>query len=217
MLNLKAADDSLVDEIGYFQELETLKFSNNMEDVYKFCIEPTFLKNLFDKIQYVNDIKQNNLQIMEAEIRKIHTNNFYMKITHNMDHMKNILKAEGTRYLVELVINSLSSIKGEDRKKFLPQITKFTTGDINALSLASSLDDIKNIIRIDGNEDQILNKLLSKEIDEYLFSFNKFNDISTVYAYFKLKEREIQNILWILECIRHEKKEYAGNIVKVNG
>lgn len=94
-------------------------------------------------------------------------------------------------------------------------------GTCTKLSECMSIDELRSILNghhrlrtiVGSDDDKIVSMLISLEVDSYYSSFNIYNDISCVYAYFKLKEQEIKNIVWIVECISMNKKNFVKDMI----
>lgn len=209
-----------IEEIGKFQELDTLKFANDMNEVYKFCVEQTFLNRYYRRLVIKKNIKENDFQMINAKLQKMLIEDFYNEIEDG--YIKEILKCEGDRKIIEIVLNTIESeIKGLERAVMFPTVTSIDMGMRKKLSECMSYDEFRSIInchhrlrKIIGFEDEkIISSLISLEVDTYYNSFSIFNDISCVYAYFKLKEQEIKNIIWIVECISMKNKNFVKDII----
>lgn len=210
-----------IEEMGKFLELETLKFACDMNEVYKFCVEQTFLKKYYRHINIRKEIKENNFQLINTKFSKMLLEDFYEDIEEDC-YMKEILKCEGDRRIIELVLNTLdSSIKGHKRAEMFPKICTIDLGMRSKLADCGSFDELRGILsshyrlrKIVGCEDdEIIGALLNLEVDIYLSAFNVYNDVSCVYAYFKMKEQEIKNILWTVDCISMKKKDFIKNVI----
>lgn len=229
LLSSKESDPCLeksfhkIEEIGNFNELATLKFASDMNEVYKFCVETTFLKKYYLKVKIEPEIRDNDFQRIQSLFYKFLLEEYYEDCS---EYMKEILKCEGDRKIIEIVLNSLESVDlvGKKRERLFPNVCTFDLGMKNKLGACSSLDDLRGILaghsrlrKIVGIEDdEIINALQNIEMDVYWHAFKIYNDISCVYAYFRIKEQEIKNILWTVECISLKKKDFIKNIIVQN-
>ncbi|TBU01108.1 subunit d of V-type proton ATPase [Hamiltosporidium magnivora] len=216
-----------IDMLGNFNELDAIKISADMSDVYKFCVESTFLKKYYDKVYIEKEFAKNDWQIIQSTFFKNHIENFYDQINNldTMDYMKEILKYEGDRKIIELTINTLDSVDIVDKKRIdlYPTVCSFDRGSICKMSECTSMESIRDVLcghpmykKIVMYEDNdFMKNLFDLEIKNYLSSLSEFNDLSCAYCYFKLKEREIKNIMWIAECISHENKEGMKDVMVI--
>ncbi|KAM0677957.1 H(+)-transporting V0 sector ATPase subunit d [Binucleata daphniae] len=196
------------------------KFANDMNEVHKFCVEQTFLNKYYKKLNIKKEIKDNDFQMMNAKLQKMLIEDFYSQIDEG--YMREILKCEGDRKIIEIVLNTMESeIKGNVRKQLFPKVTSIDMGMCTKLSECMSIDELRSIINshhrlrkiVGFDDDKIIGMLINLEVDCYYSSFSVYNDISCVYAYFKLKEQEIKNIIWIVECISMNKKNFVKDMI----
>ena len=114
-------------------------------------------------------------------------------------------------------MNSLNMFVGKDRLDLYPRIHSMDAKMVSSLSMVESIDDMKNILssRYNINKD-LYSELVNKEVCKYCESFRIFNDVSCVYSYFKLKEQEIKNVLWIVDCVLQGRKNEIGSLLNLN-
>ncbi|KAF7684564.1 V-type proton ATPase subunit d [Astathelohania contejeani] len=230
LLDCKVEDPSLshaitrVEMLGWFQELDTLKFVTDMQDVYRFCVEGTFLKPYYDKLTFDNEISKNNWSLLQSQFTKLLMEDFAEKLKDckGMSFMNDILRREGDRRILEIVINSINSndITGKARRSLFPRINSFGLSVLDRLAECTSMDEMRaaisthNLYRklIVADDSEMLNVLFEMEMANYMYSFIFHNDISCVYSYLKVKEQEVKNILWIIECISQDRRDLSKNI-----
>jgi len=227
LLSSKESDFSLshsfskIDTIGFFQQLNTLKFCTDMDNVYKQCVKNTSLKKYYNNVKFHNDIKENDWQLIQLHFLKQHIEDFYYSIDSPiLNFMKDILKAEGDRINVEIVINTMDTpIIGKKRMDLFTRVSSIDLGVRNKLCRCVNLDEMRGVLASHHSlkkvlrDDDIIKALIKIENEKYWESFKYFNDISCVYGYLKLKEQEIKNILWIVECVSMKKIDFIKNVI----
>ncbi|WUR04679.1 V-type proton ATPase subunit d (VATL2) [Vairimorpha necatrix] len=206
LLQSKIADPDLEKsfekiEIGHFDALKTLKFCKDMHDVRIYCVENSFLRNYFYKLKWATEFKDNDFQNSQALFLKYLMEDTFLQLKNREIFMKEILKTEADRYIVDLTINTLN-IK-TDRKALFPAITNFDGRTIDSFIKAETIEDVGRFKSTD---------FIEKELERYRESFNIHNDVTCVYSYLKLKEQEIKNILWIIECVLQDRRSELENI-----
>ncbi|EQB62200.1 v-type proton atpase subunit d2 [Vairimorpha apis BRL 01] len=204
-------------DIGDFDELKTLKFCKDMTDVQKYCIENCFLKKYYYKLKWHPDFKDNDYQKKQALLNKFHIEDTYNKLKNTNLFILEILELEADRCIIDLTMNSLNMFVGKDRLDLYPRIHSMDAKMVSSLSMVESIDDMKNILssRYNINKD-LYSELVNKEVCKYCESFRIFNDVSCVYSYFKLKEQEIKNVLWIVDCVLQGRKNEIGSLLNLN-
>ncbi|KAH9410901.1 ATP synthase [Ordospora pajunii] len=205
-------------EMGDFGALRTIKFSSDMDDVQKYCMENSFLKKYGGRVKFKKEFVDNDFQVLQTLFFKIHIEETYRSLTADMEHMKSILKLEGDRQIIEITVNTLGSkdIIGKKRMDLFPAIHSMDLWMREQLSTAECIDDIKNILAERYNFDtDISNVLIRAELLRYHESFSMYGDLSCLYAYFRIKEQEIKNILWIAECIIQNRRSAMDHLFVV--
>jgi V-type H+-transporting ATPase subunit d len=206
-------------EIGNFDALKTLKFCKDMHDVQKYCVENSFLKKYFYKVKWAPEFKDNDFQKYQALFLKYHVEDAYTNLSQYGLFIQDILKTEADRYIIDLTINTINSkeIVGPERKKLFPRIYSLDTKTVDELSNSESIDDIKSTLndKYNFNKD-IYTELISRELKKYSESFKIHNDISCVYSYLRLREQEIKNILWIVECVLQDRRQEIDHLILIN-
>lgn len=202
-------------EIGDFSALRTIKFSKDMEDVQKYCIENSFLKKFEGKIKFEKEFADNNFQVLQTLFFKFHIEETYKNLCDDMVHMGEILKLEGDRQIIEITVNTLNSkeLVGTERTSLFPEVCSMDLKTRGLLSHVDTYEDMKAILNTRYDFDTDISSILIKnELSKYYESFSLYGDLSCVYSYFKIKEQEIKNILWIAECIIQNRRNAMDHL-----
>lgn len=205
-------------EIGDFSALRTIKFSNDMDDVQRYCMENSFLKKFEQRVRFKKEFAANNFQVLQTLFFKFHIEEAYRSLNDDMDHMREILRLEGDRQIIEVAANTLGSkeVVGCKRMELFPDVHSMDLRTRELLSHVEGLEDMKAILstRYDFDTD-ISNALIRAELGKYRESFSMYGDLSCVYSYFRMKEQEIKNILWIAECIIQNRRDAMDHLFVV--
>lgn len=185
--------------IGFFPELKALDLCNNFEDVRKMCINNCFLLKYFKKI---NEFEKQKTMLV---VLKLFMDEMYEK---SDAYFKEILQHEGDRQILEICLSGASL---KDKKQYFPNATTLSGSDLEKLGETNDLEEIAQIFNFGGQPpvESIVQKLSSV----YANSFNQFEDTACIYAYFKLKEQEIENIMWIVNCLLQNAPEKMNEII----
>jgi V-type H+-transporting ATPase subunit d len=205
-------------EMGDFSALRTLKFSKDMNDVQKYCIENSFLSKFGGRVKFEKEFSDNNFQVLQMLFFKHHIEETYSRLGDDMEHMREILKLEGDRQIIEIAVNTLSSkdIVGSERKRLFPTVCSISLKTRDMLANVESFEDLKAALSAKYRFDSdISSVLIRNELIKCYEAFNEYNNLSCVYSYFKIKDREIKNILWIAECIIQGRKDAMSHIIVV--
>ncbi|AFN83567.1 vacuolar-type H+-ATPase subunit C [Encephalitozoon romaleae SJ-2008] len=205
-------------EIGDFSALRTIKFSNDMDDVQRYCMENSFLKKFEKRVRFKKEFSANNFQVLQTLFFKFHIEETYRNLNDDMEYMKEILRLEGDRQIIEITVNTLNSkdLVGKKRMSLFPDVHSMSLNARELLSHVENLEDMKSILSEAYNFDtDISNVLIKAELQKYQESFSMYGDLSCVYSYFKMKEQEIKNILWVAECIVQNRRDAMDHLFVV--
>ncbi|KAG0419659.1 V-type proton ATPase subunit d [Dictyocoela roeselum] len=204
--------------VGFFPELHTLKFSADLADVFRFCVDNCFLRKYISRDdlgagENACDFAAVDVSLLHAILLRNLTRAFYARIGASMAHMRSILRFEGDRQIIETVMNSL----GQDiaRQRYFAAVSNLKGAVLAELGAVDGHDEFVSAMmntQYAGILENPLPRLQKMEMDLHAESFLIYNDISCVYSYLKLKEQEIKNILWIVECMASGRKNFMDHI-----
>lgn len=206
------------EELGFFVELNALKFASDMREIRKFVIDGTFLSRYFKGIAVEDNIRKNNFQIIKRMLMKRHIEEFYANVTESMPYMRCVLRMLGSMQIIEEVLNTMhTTITAENRRRLFPEVNDIDAGTVHSLAECTTIDDLRSILGRTAYREalhaaDLLNGLQMCTLMVYYRSFSVFNDLSFVYGYLRLKEQEIKNICWIIELLGEEEKNVMENI-----
>lgn len=185
--------------IGSFPELKAIDLCNNFDDIQKLCINYCFLS------KYFKDIKKYENQKTMLIVMKIFMDEMYKNAS---GYFKEILENEGNRQILEIC---LSGKNLENKAQYFPNATNLNGKDIEKLNNTCDITVIKQIFGFSDQEP--VENMVKRLSIVYSKSFSQYNDNACVYAYFKLKEQEIENIMWIINCFLQNAPEKMDEII----
>ncbi|ORD98463.1 VA0D1 [Hepatospora eriocheir] len=188
-----------INELGEFPELKAIELCNNFKEIKAVCINNSSLQ------KYFVDLDGNETN-MFLEVMKNLMNNYYES---SKGYFKEILEVEGDRQILEIALSNL-----QDKSKYFPNCTTLNKLQLTELSKNLSKEEVVQIFNL--SNDNFMNEILIKIVNVYKNSFNQFDDLSCIYAYFKLKEIQIRNIIWIIQCKNNNMEDKQNEIIKIN-
>lgn len=224
------------EEIGFFLELNTLKFAKSFKEIHNFIIKGSFMEKYFTKIPVEDEIEKNNMQMIKSKLNKHHIEDFYMTLTtgnflnnesgeirsESLNYMVTVLKTMGSLQIIEIVLNTIhTDLSPAVRIQLFPNVNDLKPSVRQALADCHSIDDLRAILLKTNHSTvvkhtDILTGIHQQFLNVLYDSFKTFNDLSCVYCYFKLKEQEIRNLGWIVEFLDGDEKDVIENIYTVD-
>ena len=191
------------------------------------------MKN-FNEVQ--GFFKEEKPEKVRSMLKKIHLESFYKHCetlnTTSAEGMRQLLNMEADFKTIQVVYNSLEDNMDEKiliRSKLCPTVGEFYPLYSPSLRKVESLDSLKSTLSVFLQYRKILNELpepgsdsntktledliYEEEVKQWTFAFDQQANHSVFYAYVKLKEQEIRNVIWCCEMISR-KVDKANNLWK---
>jgi len=140
--------------------------------------------------------------------------------------MHELLSFEADRRSINITLNSFGTdLSTDDRSALYPNFGLLFPEGAQALSRADDAEKVRLAVEhieiyrklfIDAGlkEDKTLeDSLFEHEVQLNLRSFQFQYSYAIFYSYFRLKEQEIRNIVWIAECILQGAKAKINNYI----
>jgi len=219
----------LVDKIhplGKFDGLNTTNAIESAKELYDVVLAETPLARFFEKCK-MDDRKLNetNIVVIRNMLYKQYIEAFYA-FTQEIggitgDVMGTILQFEADRMAINITINSFGTdLHKTVREDILPECGKLYPEGIAKLKMVDEYEQVRAIMDtyldykdifseagLSANPQAELEALFfRKEVDLNKQAFDQQYHLAVVYAWLKLKEQEIRNIVWIAECISQDQK-----------
>lgn len=132
--------------------------------------------------------------------------------------MKEILFFEADRRAVNITINSIGTeLSRDDRRKLFSDFGHLHPEGHRDLALCNDFEQVLSVIVNNSTSPNILQKSTSEEMNiEKLFyetevmkcrsMFTQQFHYGIFYAYLKLREQEVRNLMWLSECVAQDQK-----------
>lgn len=222
--------------LGIFPGIASLTSFNSIEQMKSAVLIDTPIYPFFEQSQG-KDLDEHSLEFIRTVLQKNYLEAFYDFCEElggdTAEVMCPALDFEADRLVVTIVANTgaMKEISPDDRKRMFPRIGTMAPiqDDLAACESREQLcDALKSLgfqawadlfddTQIDstGRKTGFERKLLERSVDVYRDTMGRQFQFGVYYGWVKLKELEVQNLIWISECIVQGMKQRVHEFVNV--
>eukprot|EP00775_Hariotina_reticulata_P002761 gene2761-3055_t len=187
--------------LGMFDSIATLAVAQNMRELFRLVLVDTPLAPYFSENLTHEDLDEMNIEIMRNTLYKAYLDDFAAFCN----------KLGGTT-------GDDMMLPAEQEKKLYSNFGLLYPHGHNELSIAEDFDQIRAAMekvpayasvfnKLGYGESQMLDKLLyEEEVKRCMACFEQQFHYGVFYAYMKLREQEIRNVMWVSECVAQDQK-----------
>jgi len=210
--------------LGRFNAMNTIAASTTVAELYGDVLIDTPLASYIQGCLSEEDISEKHIEIIRNTLYKAYLEDFDHYCTEVLggitgEVMHTLLQFDADRRSINITLNSFGTeLQKDDRKELYPRLGLLYPEGTAKLGEADDQEMVRSAVehihayRTLFNETQYSEeKSLEDAFFEYevklnLESFDQQFGFGVFYSYFKLKEQEVRNIVWIAECILQEQK-----------
>lgn len=202
-----------------------------------------YLDSESESLQSASDMKtileETQIEILRNSLMKLYLEDFYTFCDKmggvTADLMCELLGSRADKLAISLTLNSFGTplndpvMRESTRKKLYPSIGTLYPG---ATDLLSNVDDDGKLVQVvsiypayrdmfdkflnSAPEDfSIDDEFYLNDVKELELAFEQQSHLAVFYAYIKLREQEVRNVVWISECILQRMKSEVENYIPI--
>mmetsp|Transcript_4054 Transcript_4054/g.3422 ORF Transcript_4054/g.3422 Transcript_4054/m.3422 type:complete len:274 (-) Transcript_4054:113-934(-) len=206
-------------------------------------VGPYFAMFLKESSQLMGGEVRNVLEEVEIEIIKSSLIKYWIEDFYHFSQtlggdtaeiMGDILKVRADTNAINITLNSFGTplnepaMRTSDRKRLYPAVGHLYPAGTSMLTDVSDEDELGRVLELfpqyssiwnihsaGGGDKSIDDAFYERDVQQLELAFESQMHCSVFYAYVKLKEQEIRNMVWISECILQQQKDEINKFVPV--
>ncbi|GAA6006832.1 hypothetical protein JCM11491_003198 [Sporobolomyces phaffii] len=226
--------------LGTFDTMPALCVATNVEELYSTVLVETPLAPYFRDCLSAQDLDELNIEIIRNTLYKSYLEDFHSFVQSigapTSDVMAPILAFEADRRSLNITINSFgTSLSKDQRAQLFPALGRLYPEGTMALARADDIDQVKQVLDpiveyrafldpssgdaagggtgSSSSAASLEDHFFQHEVHLNRLAFLQQFQLGVFYSFFKLKEQEIRNIVWVSECVAQNARDRINDYI----